>query len=183
MKFNCIILLVFVGLLCQISCTAPESNGKNNSYYPWESFLKGTIKELETHPKMVQKTIFLKDKKEEKVFKSMDWQKEWAVFMEADLNKPAYLLSYDNLSEDDLIWYSAKIGEKVPVKTFKMHLDALGKPLQVEIYMSQSNFLFETSKKLNMNIIDGRVETYSIDGYQKIRFLPATTYKLMGVLL
>ncbi|MHA8050420.1 hypothetical protein V7S79_04850 [Aquirufa sp. ROCK-SH2] len=183
MKLNCLAFLVFVCTLGQISCSAPESNGNNNTYYHWEKFLNSAIKELEAHPKMVQKTIFLQDKKEEKVFKTMDWQKEWAVFMEADLNKPAYLLSYDNLSEDGLIWYSAKIGEKVPVKTFKMHLDAVGKPLQVEIIMSQSNFLFETSKKLNMNIIDGRVETYSIDGYQKIRFLPATTYKLMGVLL
>jgi hypothetical protein len=103
--------------------------------------------------------------------------------MEADINKPAYKLSYDDLSEDNLIWYSAKIGEKVPVKMFKMHLDSDGKPLQVEMEISQSNFLYETRKKLNMNVMEGRVQTYSIDGYQKIRFLSPTTYKLMGVLL
>lgn len=179
--FNWMVICILT--LFQMSCSAPESTFKDSTYYHWEDFLNGAIKEMGAHPKMVQKTIFLEGKKEEKVFKSMDWEKEWAVFLEADLNKPAYKLSYDNLSEDGLIWYSAKIGEKVPVKTFKMHLDALGKPLQVEINISQSNFLFETSKKLNMNIIDGRVETYSIDGYQKIRFLSPTTYKLMGVVL
>lgn len=179
------LILMVIGIfsIYQMSCTAPESLGKESAYYHWEEFLTGAIKALEAHPKMVQKTIFLDGKKEEKVFRTMNWKKEWAVFLEADLNKPAYQLSYDNLSEDGLIWYSAKIGEKVPVKTFKMHLDASGKPLQVEINISQTNYLFETSKKLNMNIIDGKVETYSIDGYQKIRFLSPTTYKLMGVIL
>jgi len=178
-----ILMVVGVFSICQISCSAPESNGKESTYYQWEVFLNGAIKELNENPKMVHKTIFLDGKKEEKVFRTMNWEKEWAVFLESDLNKPAYRLSYDNLSEDRLIWYSAKIGEKVPIKTFKMHLDAIGQPLQVEIMISQSNYLYETSKMLNMNIIDGHVETYSIDGYQKIRFLSPTTYKLMGVML
>lgn len=181
------LLLTFMVLglfsMSQISCSAPDSNTKGDTYYDWEGFLQGAIHDLKTRPKMVQKSIFLGDKQEEKVIKSMNWEKEWAVFLEADLNKPAYQLSYDNLSEDGLIWYSAKIGEKVPVKAFKMHLDAIGRPLQVEIIVSQSNFLFESSKKLNMNIIDGHVETYSIEGNQKIRFLEPTTYRLMGVIL
>jgi hypothetical protein len=178
-----IIVLFFALIGLQFSCSAPETPNATPTYFAWEAFLQGAIQDLKIHPKMVQKTIFLGDSKEEKVFKTMNWEKEWGVFMEADINKPAYKLSYDDLSEDNLIWYSAKIGEKVHVKMFKMHLDSDGKPLQVEMEISQSNFLYETRKKLNMNIMEGRVQTYSIDGYQKIRFLSPTTYKLMGVLL
>jgi hypothetical protein len=170
-------------VLSQFSCSTPENNDQNLPYYDWANYLKSEISYLSTQSKMVHKSILLGNKKEDKVIKSMNWENEWAVFLEADINKPAYKLSYDNLSEDGLVWYSSKIGEKVPVKTFKMQVDIIGKPMQVEIEIIQSNFLFETRKKLNMNVVDGHVETYSIEGFQKIRYLPATTYKLMGVIL
>jgi uncharacterized protein (DUF779 family) len=62
-------------------------------------------------------------------------------------------------------------------------LDALDRPAKVEIEIEEKNFLFETHKKLNMNFVDGRVQTYSIDGSQQMRWMSPTHYQLMGVLL
>jgi hypothetical protein len=53
----------------------------------------------------------------------------------------------------------------------------------VEIIIEEKNFLFETQKKLHMNFADGKVQTYSIDGTQQMRWLSPTHYQLMGVLL
>jgi hypothetical protein len=69
------------------------------------------------------------------------------------------------------------------VKKLYIQLDALDRPAKVEIIIEEKNFLFETQKKLHMNFADGKVQTYSIDGTQKMRWLSPTHYQLMGVLL
>jgi hypothetical protein len=89
----------------------------------------------------------------------------------------------DNLSDDGFRWYSLKIGENLPVKKLKIQLDALERPASIEIEMSQTNFLFDTRKKMHMNFVDGKVQTYSIEGTQQMRWASPTHYQLLGVLL
>ena len=86
-------------------------------------------------------------------------------------------------ADDGFHWYSLKIGENLPVKKLKIQLDALERPASIEIEMSQTNFLFETRKKMHMNFVDGKVQTYSIDGMQQMRWGSPTHYQLLGVLL
>ncbi len=114
---------------------------------------------------------------------SIDWKQEWSMFLRADLNTPAAASSYENLSEDGLIYYLLKSGEKLPVKKLIIHLDGLERPSTVEILIEEKNFLFESQKKLYMNFSGGKVQTYSIDGIQQMRWMSPTKFQLMGVLL
>ena len=138
---------------------------------------------MQKHPQRVHKTMILDGTKEVKEIADMDWEKEWALFIESDLNKPAFDKSYDNLSEDGFLWYSLKIGENLPVKKLKIQLDALERPASIEIEMSQTNFLFDTQKKMHMIFADGKVQTYSIEGTQQMRWGSPTHFQLLGVLL
>ncbi|MHA8101058.1 hypothetical protein PQG46_04410 [Aquirufa nivalisilvae] len=166
-----------------ISCSETVKTSPKNTYFAWADLLNSHIKSFEVKKPKVHKTVFLDGVKEVKVVSDIDWSKEWALFLEADLNKPAFEKSYDNLSEPDLIWYSLKLGESLPVKKFMVHLDDLNRPTRVEIEVSQKNFLFETNKNMHMTFSDGYVQTYYIEGSQKLRWGKPTHYKLLGVLL
>jgi hypothetical protein len=166
-----------------VACKPSVEESAKPVFYPWEKYLTAQIDSLAKHPEAVHKTILLDGKKEEKRLKEMDWKQEWAMFLHADLNKPAAATSYDNLSEDGFVWYSLKANESLPVKKLYIQLDALDRPAKVEIEIEEKNFLFETHKKLHMNFADGRVQTYSIEGSQQMRWMSPTHYALMGVLL
>ncbi|MEK6547348.1 MAG: hypothetical protein AABZ56_03440 [Bacteroidota bacterium] len=175
--------LLFFVCYCLLSCTPAVEVIKNPVFYPWEKYLNSQIDSLSKHPISVHKTIILDGKKEEKQISQLDWKQEWAMFLHADLNKPAAATSYDNLSEDGFVWYSLKSNENLPIKKLYIQLDAQDRPAKVEIEIEEKNFLFETHKKLHMNFTDGRVQTYSIDGAQQMRWMSPTHYQLMGVLL
>jgi hypothetical protein len=174
-------LFVFSSLL--LGCGGDEIVQQKNTYYPWESYLTSEIAYVITHGNRLQKSVFLDGEKEEKVLPDVDWKKEWALFLEADLNKAAYQTAYDHFSEPGMIWYSLKPGENLSVKKFVLHLDVEERPVKVEIEVEQKNLLFETHKKLFMNFSEGHVETYYIEGSQQLTWTNPTEYKLMGVLL
>ena len=168
-------------LLLLFGCGDSSSTSTKTTFYPWEKTLRTHIESMQT--RAVHKTVLLDGSKEIQTRKDVDWAQEFALFLEADLNKPAFETSYDNLSDDGFFWYSLKVGQNLPVKKFFMEVDGLGQPSKVEIEISQKNFLFETKKHLHMNFTDGQVETYSIDGTQQMRGGKPTHYNLMGVLL
>jgi len=174
-------LLLFSSLL--LGCGSDEIVQQKNTYYPWESYLTTEIAYVIKHGNRLQKSVILDGEKEEKVLPDVDWKKEWALFLEADLNKAAYQTAYDHFSEPGMIWYSLKPGENLSVKKFVLHLDAEERPVKVEIEVEQKNLLFETHKKLFMNFSEGHVETYYIEGSQQMTWTKPTEYKLMGVLL
>ncbi|RXK48242.1 hypothetical protein [Aquirufa rosea] len=187
-KFNLPFRFVLI-LLCLstgswlISCTESAKTSSKNTYFAWADLLNSYIKTFEKTKPKVHKTVFLDGEKEVKVVSDVDWTKEWSLFLEADLNKPAFEKSYDNLSEPNLIWYSLKLGENLPVKKFMVYLDDLNRPTRVEIEVSQKNFLFETKKNMYMTFSDGQVQTYYIEGSQQLKWSKPTHYKLLGVLL
>lgn len=166
-----------------ISCGSEEIVQQKNVYYPWESYLTKEIAYVTKGANRLQKSVILDGEKEEKTLSEVDWKKEWALFLEADLNKAAYQTAYDHFSEPGMIWYSLKPGENLSVKKFVLHIDAEERPVKVEIEVAQKNLLFETHKKLFMNFSEGHVETYYIEGSQQMTWTKPTEYKLMGVLL
>ena len=173
---------IFVfGLL--LGCGSAEKSVQKNNYFAWSAFLKQQIIGYAKSNQKVHKTVVLDGKKEVKIVSNLDWEKEFALYLEADLNKPAYEKSYDNLSEPGFYWYSLKKDENLPVKKMIIHLDADERPTKVEIEISQKNFLFETRKKLFMNFSEGQIQTYYIEGMQQFFLAEPTSYQILGVLI
>ncbi|WP_395768433.1 hypothetical protein [Aquirufa sp.] len=175
--------LLLLTIVSFLACKPDKNESAQVNFYPWEKYLTSQIDSLAKHPHSVNKTILLDGQKEVKQLVNIDWKQEWAMFLHADLNKPAATSSYDNLSEEGIIWYSLKAGEKLAVKKLYIQMDAFDRPAKVEIIMEEKNFLFETKKKLHMNFAEGKVQTYSIDGTQQMRWMSPTHYQLLGVLL
>jgi len=174
--------LMFVfGML--LACGSSEKSIQKNTYFAWSAFLKQEINGYAKSNQRVHKTVILDGEKEVKMVSNLDWEKEFALYLDADLNKPAYEKSYDNLSEPGFYWYSLKKDENLPVKKMIVHLDGEELPTKVEIEITQKNFLFETRKKLFMNFSEGHIQTYYIEGMQQFLLAKPTSYKILGVLI
>ncbi|MDZ7935872.1 MAG: hypothetical protein U5M51_13105 [Emticicia sp.] len=65
----------------------------------------------------------IEEKKEVLNTKKIDWQKELELFLQADLNKQSYQLSYNKEETPQMAVYTLKEGEKLPVKSLKIIFD------------------------------------------------------------
>lgn len=175
-----LITISIIGLI--FACTTPSTNSKPN-YYPWKNFLQNEIARLQQQKPAVNKSVLLNGRKEVKTLTDINFEHELSLFMEADLNKPAYENSYDNLSENNLIWYSLKKDQNLKVKSVQIQLGALEQPENVTIVIQEKNIIFSSEKKIHMNFHEGQLQTYSIEGSQQLAWLQPSSYKLLGVIL
>jgi hypothetical protein len=168
-------ILLFFTLLACTSSPEPVTH-----FYDW----KKELNQLYSSPLSVKKTVILVGSTEVIDSVQVDLKKEWALFEEADLNKPAYALSYEDRSIPGTIQYVLKKGEDLPVRSFKIELDSLGRPSSVDFEISSENLIYSTSKKLSMQLFAGRVISYSISGSQALRwFSTPTKYSVNGEVL
>ena len=168
------ILLFFTFVACTSS---PEPA---THFYDW----KKELTRLSSSPISVKKTVILDGTTEVIDSVQVDLAKEWALFQEADLNKPAFALSYEDRSTPGLILYLLKKGEDLPVRSFMVTLDSLGRPSTVEFDISSENLVYLTSKKLSMHLVAGQVVSYTIAGSQALRwFSSPTRYTVSGEVL
>ena len=168
-------ILIF---LTFIACTpSPEPA---THFYDW----KKELNRLSSSPLSVKKTVILDGTTEVIDSVQVDLAKEWALFQEADLNKPAYALSYEDRSTASVISYVLKKGEDLPVRKFQIALDSAGRPATVDFEISSENLIYITSKKLSMHLVSGRVVSYTISGSQALRWISSPTrYSVSGVVL
>lgn len=168
-------LLLF---LTFVACT--PSQEPVTHFYDW----KKELNHLSSSPLSVKKTVILDGTAEVIDSAQVDLAKEWALFQEADLNKPAYALSYEDRSTSGMIHYVLKKGEDLPVRSFQIALDSAGRPSTVDFEISSENLIYITSKKLSMHLVSGRVVSYTISGSQALRwFSSPTRYSVSGVVL
>ena len=165
-------------LFSLLACTSSPEPATH--FYDWNKELN----RLSSSPLSVKKTVILDGTAEVIDSVQVDLAKEWALFREADLNKPAYALSYEDRSAPGLIHYVLKKGEDLPVRSFQIALDSAGRPATVDFEISSENLIYLTSKKLSMHLISGRVVSYTISGSQALRwFSSPTRYSVSGLVL
>ncbi|MCX6194255.1 MAG: hypothetical protein NTX34_07215 [Cytophagales bacterium] len=165
-------ILIFLTFIACTSSPEPATH-----FYDW----KKELNRLSSSPISVKKTVILDGTTEVIDSVQVDLAKEWALFNEADLNKPAYALSYEDRSTPGLIRYLLKKGEDLPVRSFMVILDSLGRPSSVDFEILSENLIYTTSKKLSMHLVAGQVVSYTIAGSQALRwFSSPTRYTVRG---
>lgn len=162
------LLTFFFLIVLTISCQNPQADSQTKTYYDLAGFIKNQIQELTKSKIQVQKRVFLDDKKEEVKLDKIDWEKELELFIQADLNKQAYQLSYDKVENDSLVVYQLKNGEKLPVSRLEMAFDNKRNPKRIEAKLNTKNYLYESSKTLKMILENNRIQNYKIEGWQEL---------------
>jgi hypothetical protein len=187
MNLRLIFLLLFLGLA---ACTPEKNQARTGQYYDLASFVESQIGELDSLRPTVEKTVVSGNARETKQISAINWSKELDLFVQADLNKPAYRNSYqvEKVGDYTLI-YRARPGEEVPVKYLKIEVDAAaGKPRHVEVTITSENYLYNSEKKLFLHGSPDaqgrwRVREYQVSGYQQLAFFSKRPFEVKGRVL
>ncbi len=162
-------------LLILSSCQTPaETSTEPNAYYDVKGFVQSQIHLLSQQKPTIEKTMVVGQDEEKRTTKAVDWKKELELFLQSDINKPAFRQSYATERPDSLTYtYKIQTGEDLPVRFLKVVLDKnSGKPALIEAKISSKNKLYESEKNLAMRCEEKagvwRVASYQIRGFQEL---------------
>jgi hypothetical protein len=111
--------LLFISLLL-VGCTELETENSTKTYFDLASLVNQQIAELNKNQPLTHKNLAIEEKKEVLNTNKIDWQKELELFLQADLNKQSYQLSYNKEETPKMAVYMLKEGENLPVKSLKI---------------------------------------------------------------
>jgi hypothetical protein len=187
LKYSALFLVGF--LLAACSSPTDDTVQTPTSYYDLKGFIAHQITELKKRKPLVTKQMSVGETSESTQTTDIDWGKELDLFAQADLNKKAYLLSYDTANPDpNTLVYTLKKGEKLPVKLLKITLDATHqKPARVEAQLSEDNQLYDSAKTLTLTATmrpEGiwMVKTYEISGFQHLALTDKKAFRVTGTI-
>jgi len=166
-----ITLIVFLLPSCK-----PDNlrQGAAKQYFDIKGYFENSIAKLERKQQTITKTVVHNGTSESKKVEIGNWKAELALFIESDINKPAWKGLYTVQDSAGTTIYTATDPD---IRTRRI---AIGKTAQgikyISIYNEINNVLYSTRETLNY-IPDS---VYTIEKYQKVRLLGANTYKITG---
>lgn len=176
-------LVYVLSLMIGISACQSESAEMNvKKYYDLKGLVEKQIEALKTEKPKVQKNISVNEDTENQTIDSLDWSKELEFFLQADLNKPAFVSSYRVDSSSMSVKYFLKETEKLPVKF--LEVNRMGEDdVVIRALVSNNNYLYDTERNLKLSLKQGQLIDYQIDGFQKVVFGKKKIFKIMGKVL
>ena len=169
--------------LCALlsACNEEIKENQVKRYFDLRGLVEKQIKTLDTQKPIVQKTIIIADSSENQSVKTINWSKELALFTQVDLNKPAFVQSYQVDSSSMGVKYTLKNSEKLSVKY--LTISRLGEDgISVEALINNNNYLYETERHLKLSLKNNELTDYQIDGFQKIVFGDRKIFKINGII-
>ncbi|MDQ1087455.1 MULTISPECIES: hypothetical protein [unclassified Siphonobacter] len=163
--------LLFGLLLITVGCqnSPKQSSSKPQTYFDLKGYVESQIAMLKKTNPVVRKEVSVNEESETLVTPKIDWTKELELFLQADINKPAYTQSYfiDTLSANT-VSYRLRQGEHLPIQFLEVIRDEQNRPSKIKATMLEKNYLFESEKILTLESTDGRLSSYQIEGFQQL---------------
>lgn len=173
--------ILLISLLL-ISCNQ-EKEILNKKYFDLKGFSESLILSLENQKPEVLKTWQIGKQKETKTTKDIEWAKELSLFVEADLNKSAFVNSYEVSENQNIINYKLKKSESLPVKMMTIETLTENDSKQISVETSSSNYLFKNSSEIKMKTKNGKLQAYSVFSIQKLFLSKPDTSFVEGQLI
>ncbi|MDZ7896567.1 MAG: hypothetical protein U5N85_00855 [Arcicella sp.] len=164
------------------ACQSETTEVKIKKYYDLKGLIEKQIEALKSEKPKVQKNILVNESAENQTIDSLDWAKELDFFIQADLNKPAFVSSYQTDSSSMGVKYILKATEKLPVKF--LEVNRMGEDgVEIKALVSNNNYLYDTERNLKLSLKNGQLIDYQIDGFQKVVFGDKKIFKVNGKIL
>lgn len=179
--FHIPIFLALLGLIGSSSCT-PSNNAKPISgtatpYFSLQDYFLRETDRLTTSAPMVDKTVSRNGISEKKRVQIDDWKNELALFIDADINKPAWRNSYRiDTAKRSLIYTS--VDPQLRTQKITIERQQSGKVTHITIHNRTGNMLYQTAEQLDYY----PDSLYRINKRQQIRFIGDSQYLVMGAL-
>lgn len=155
-------------MLVLASCTEKKSEKR---YFDIPGYFEKEIQYVKANHKAVSKVAVYNGDSSTSESKVMDvnWNKEWAIFLESDINKPIY---YANMTESDFGEYFSQ-SKKLSIQKVKLEYDKTTEGMSgnniigIELSIVKGNLISSTS----INAIYRKDWGYTICGLQDIHYL------------
>jgi hypothetical protein len=181
-------LLIFILAFTSCQQKAKEKS-KNLTYFDLAGYFKNEAKRLSRINRPIGKTVWIDGKSEQKIIKIKDWEKELAVFIEADINKgswkgafkksESYFMMlptrYSSTSRHDTTITYTSNNEKIPIKTLKIVKQG-NEVFSIQIFLHNINDLYTSQDSL----IYFPDSLYEIKKVQRIKLMDEKKYIVKG---
>lgn len=174
--------LLFISLLV-IGCAKSETQNSTKIYFDLAGLVNQQITELNKNQPLTHKNLVIEEKKEVLNTNKIDWQKELELFLQADLNKQSYQLSYNKEEMPQMAVYTLKEGENLPVKSLKILFDEDKSVKHIEALIQTDNYLYQSEKHLLMTLDKNRLTNYQIEGWQELFIGKKKNFKVDGIVV
>lgn len=187
-KFQSLWLALMASLILLQACEEPKAaKPVVKKFFDLEGFLDSQASYLNQMPVKVRKKVVINGEPESQQLQRLDWEKEFAFFNEADINKPAWRNSF---TSDSII--DSKTGiktvihkateEDVNVDWLKLNYVMPENRLQsIEAKVGGSNMLYASGRLMRINCFQDandslRIKSYDLKGYQKLILQDSVTF-------
>ncbi|PWK77935.1 hypothetical protein LX99_02820 [Mucilaginibacter oryzae] len=153
-----------------------RQSGAKLVYFDLKAFFRADSARLASVNPAVIKTVTHNGVTEAKTVHIGNWSQELNLFIQSDINRPAWKNSYLVSAGDSAIIYSARTPE---LKTRRIIIKKIGEKVQwILIYNHTKNLLYETNEKLSY-FPDS---LYRIEKSQHVKLMGRNDYKVQGTL-
>ena len=169
-------LLILVFALAFFSCNQREAAKANTEllYFDLKGYFGKEIIRLRNAKVKVDKTVSINGISEKKSLLITDWDKELAIFVNADINKTSWKGSFKVSRQNGVESYTAN-SKKIPVKKVSIaHKDS--RISKIEIIVNNKNILYQSIDTLTYY----PDQLYQIKKQQKIRLLAPKEYSIFA---
>lgn len=170
MRFILICLLVF-----SISACSYDNKEKEDPiYFDLKSYFNNEAARLTKNNQLVDKTVMINGKAEQKKLKINNWEQEFSSFIDADINKASWRGSFTLSKADHKETYTSD-SKKIPVK--KVEIFLMDKKVAgIKIFINNKNDLYNSSDSL----VYYPDSLYEIKKTQKIKLMDGKQYIVSG---
>ncbi len=179
-----------LALIWLVACVKPAevaTEGEISApYFKVKELLKQQQEQLEATKPQLEKATLIGEEAEQGEAKEVNWKKELRLFEQLDINKPVLARSYsiDTLvQEGGMVLKYEALDADLKVKSLTVELDAQGKPLSIEGLVGEENAIYLARRNMRLNLKDGKVESYELEGFQKVTTQDTMKYHLSAKVL
>jgi len=169
-------LYILVFALALLSCNQREESKANTglTYFDLKGYFGKEIIRLRNAKARVNKMVSINGIEEHKTSLINDWDKELAIFVNADINKKSWKGSFEINSNGGVDIYTTT-NKKIPIKKVSV-THQFSRVSKIEIIINNKNILFQSQDTL-IYVPD---QLYQIKKQQKIRFLAPKNYAVIA---
>lgn len=158
-----------------ISCQAPPAARQKLTYPDIQGFFKQEIKRLQKVQPLIEKSVHLNKENETKTLSEINWEDELSLFIQSDINKPAFKGLYQKQKEADEVVYSTS-DPKLKTRQIRILYSPKGKIERIAITNHTQNSLYTSDE-----FLEYRPDSlYQIVKRQEVRLMGTQNYWVLG---
>ncbi len=174
--------ILFLAAFVLFSCEVETLDTlEKEPYFDLKGFIEEKIQEVDGAQVSKTSEIQGEQKQVDVTYSLNDWEKEFNIFTDADINKPSPIQAYETTSSADSLVHQLLPNSNEKVKYIKVSYHE-GEVSSVSIKVADDNLFYSTTTvaKIFLDKTTFLLDHYSIETDQKIWFMDANNMKIQG---